>query len=564
MTLETSRAYHADARTLNGNHGRAEGPLGGGGCLRRHERGESADLTREPRPERGLTSGRPRRHAHRRVMNKEFDSYFRPPGARPERAVLSASRALRAASSGEVTSPLLTEGNDGRPCPEGALSEEVFGAVGDPARATRYGHVALVEPVSHPSLARPTASAVGTSGCDLRLDCVPVPPPARRPLVRMPGGAWMPGLDNVRYQDLIAADLRLRAALDAGDGALAEVRVRARRGALQVAFDALCAQYAGGAPPRATRFPRSADGRPGALAGRPEGEGLPGRAGAPEEPTGCAFLGDDAAVIVFPAAAVVVSLVDGAVRASFPAPLLQLLSVREDGRAAAFASDGDLYARDLHADVWLDEAPQMPIAAAASRAGETYLTSAAAGTAVALVEVLGPLSRWSTSPDGRLCWAEDTSGRGGVYDAETGLRWLDRAGWDLDRPVPELLADGGVVEAPDARRWWAGARQRQRRHGRRTDSTFVLAHDGAWRFLDLGLLVLDGEPRCRLDFVGTAAAFDRAGRRLLVVGGGHLVLVEPAPSPRVLARASLDDAAREAARLAKAARGRRASVRSRR
>lgn len=390
-------------------------------------------------------------------------------------------------------------------------------------------------------------SAAGFSPRELILDEVPVTPPAQRPLNQMPGGARMPGLDSVRYQELLASNGRLRAMREAGRE---DVYSDFEHLALQTAFDALCVQLGAepGAPPeeRSVRpgmtFSREArywlrDDRmdvelfpPPPFEGEAETQG----------PTGCAFLGQDAALVCFPSVAVILGLDDGQVRATheLPSPV-RLVAVSPEGAHALFTFDGELHVLDLRDGTWVTDAPGMSLAAAVERAGSVYLANARVDSTVELVEVRKYLQRQATSPDGRLLWAEDRSGRGGVYSVDTGLRWVDRGGWRLDTPVPKLQADGTVTPAPTEEDFTEDLEHFAKEHGGRTDSAFTLGADGRWRFLDLGLLVVDGAPVRRLAFQGSAGAFDITGERLLIASEDSLFLLEVGQEPRILRRVPL-------------------------
>jgi hypothetical protein len=209
------------------------------------------------------------------------------------------------------------------------------------------------------------------------------------------------------------------------------------------------------------------------------------------------------------------------------------------GESAVFANDGALSILDLGTGAWLPDAPGAPLAFVAERLEQAYLVDGRRDVTAQAVEVQDYVQRWATSPDGRLLWAEDRSGRGGVYAAQTGLRQVDRAGWQLDVPVPELQLDGSLTPAPDLDTWEDQLDELAEIHGGRVDSAFVLGADGRWRFLDLGLLIIDGTPVCRLAFQGTAAAFDAVGERLLVASEDELFIVDVGPAPRIRRRLSM-------------------------
>jgi hypothetical protein len=590
-----------------------------------------------------------------------LSAFFRPPALRAELAILEAARALPAHSAGEITSALLTAGNDGAPEPDGALSERVFGPLRElacacgriagpehggercprcgvectssSARSERYGHVVAAGGLVHPRLggliarclgwteeqvwavaysrayveggeilpvpeeevdpriehsgpevlqqllSERDASAAGDASRwpaelaaagfrprDLILRVVPVTPPAERPLREVPGGARMPGLDSVRYQDLLAENHRLRAMRDRG-GSL-ESYVRLQHAALQTAFEALCLQLGADADGEERLVPARRPGRaftrvdrywhpvpepPVALTAPPERDD----ADDPElldrvvRPTGCAFLDGDAALLCFPFAAVVVGLEleEAEMRAAHPIAPLRLVAATPDGSGAVLTQDGALFALDLGTGAWLPDAAGAPLAAVAERLEQAYLVDERRSVTAQAVEVQDYVARWAASPDGHLLWVEDRSGRGGVYAAATGLRQVDRAGWRLDVPVSELQADGTLVPAPDLDTWEDQLDELAERHGDRVDSAFALGADGQWRFLDLGLLVLGGTPVCRLAFQGTAAAFDAAGERLLVAGEEDLFLVDVSPAPRLRRRLSMRRVQAEIAKL---------------
>lgn len=402
-------------------------------------------------------------------------------------------------------------------------------------------------------------SAAGYSFADLFVAAVPVLPPGDRPLLRLADPtvlAPQAGPLNEAYRTLAARALRLGRLCEL---AAPEIILLNEEGLVQRAFDRLYEAVIHGREDHSSELPPK---RPGWHAAPPPAAApdlaprtpidsdhwaYPFRGGPPDPalPCGCLVLDDDRLLLQFPYVVLIVSRGERRVLAEHAVFGLTARSTDATGRRVVFLAEhpsltetgalGGVAVLDTRSGEWLKQYPEdlRAVTVVNDQPEDAFLHDYRSGENQALDIASDRPGLCAVSADHRFLWAGGGGASGAIVNTDTAIVHLEVEEASFDpSDGPFLRRSGALIdelpdEASDAEDE-AGA------------AAVTLTADGRFRLLREDGAVFDNDRKLySLAFPRLAAAFDRSGAQLLVLGPKQALISTVAEPPVIAQRIEL-------------------------